>query len=154
MVIVEDTRNQITKHHAKRKWFTEHGIECIRSKLYCGDYALLHNQTLCIDTKKDWLEVASNICGKQHERFRNECLRANNAGIRLIILVEEECPVIEWKCPTNRKGITLSKVNPQILEKAMRTMSKRYNITFIHCDKKHTAEVIYKILSEVYYGNN
>lgn len=152
MIIVEDTRNQINKHKAKREWFNANGIKCIRSKLYCGDYSLLNDQSVCIDTKKDWLELASNICGKQHERFRNECIRAQDAQIHLIVLVEEECSVLDWKSPKTRKGAQISKVEPSILAKAMRTMSKKYGVDFIHCSKNNAPEFIFRILKGANYG--
>ena len=66
------------------------GHQVIRSKLFVGDYAKLKDQSICIDTKKDILEVAGNICGKQHDRFRAECVRAMCSEIKLIILIEEE----------------------------------------------------------------
>lgn len=146
MIIVEDTRNQLNKHQAKRDWFEDHDITVVRSKLYCGDYSRLDNQTICIDTKKNWLELAGNICGKQHERFRNECVRAKTAQIRLIILVEELTPIEYWKSPLNRQNKAISKVDINVLKKAMQTMSEKYGVEFRHCDKKDTAKTIYKIL--------
>lgn len=89
MIIVEDTRNQTGKHKAKSEYFAKQGIQVVRSKLYVGDYTRLDNQTLCIDTKKDILEIAANVCGKQHERFRAECIRAKECGIKLVVLIEE-----------------------------------------------------------------
>ena len=88
MLILVDSRQQEGKHNLKEKWFAEHGIETRRTKLYVGDYTLPTDQSVCIDTKKDIQELVSDICGKQHERFRNECIRAQEAGIRLIILTE------------------------------------------------------------------
>ena len=88
MLILCDSRQQEGKHNLKEKWFAEHGIETRRTKLYVGDYTLPTDQSICIDTKKDIQELVGDICGKQHERFRNECIRAQEAGIRLIILTE------------------------------------------------------------------
>ena len=88
MLILCDSRQQEGKHDLKERWFASHGIETRRTKLYVGDYTLPTNQSICIDTKKDIQELVSDICGKQHERFRNECLRAQEAGIKLIILTE------------------------------------------------------------------
>ena len=88
MIILVDSRQQEGKHDIKERWFASHGVETRRTKLYVGDYTLPTNQSVCIDTKKDIQELVSDICGKQHERFRNECLRAQEAGIKLIILTE------------------------------------------------------------------
>lgn len=90
MILLEDTRNVIGKHILKNKYFAENGIEVRRTKLYVGDYTLPDNQSVCIDSKKDIQELIGDICGKQHERFRAECERAKEAGIKLIVLVENE----------------------------------------------------------------
>ena len=113
-----------------------------------GDYARLDKQDIAIDTKKDWVEVAGNICGKQHERFRNECLRAKSVGIRLIILVEEQICLEQWKSPLNRQKKAYTQVKGETLAKAMRTMTEKYGVEFINCSKERTAEVILNLLGE------
>ena len=146
IIIVEDTRNQIGKHNKLNKDLERLGVKIVRSKLYVGDYSLLNDQTICIDTKKDWLEVAGNICGKQHERFRAECLRAKEAEISLIMLVEEEIPVELWKSPQNRLKVPLTRVTCETLSKAIKTMTEKYGVKFINCDKNDTAKIILELL--------
>lgn len=171
MIILEDTRQQDSKHRAKEKWFAEHGIEVRRTKLYCGDYTLPTDQSVCIDTKKDIQELVSNICGKQHERFRNECIRAQESGIKLIILVENDYEVVY-----NRKGHLIENypihdlrdlhkwVNPRLwifqsgkkkyptatkgvtLQKACMTMQAKYGVEFQFCRSNEAAERIVEIL--------
>lgn len=153
IIIVEDTRNQIGKHKALNDEFNKLGVPVIRSKLYVGDYSRLDDQTVCIDTKKDWIELAGNICGKQHERFRNECMRARDADISLIVLVEEETPILEWKAPIKRNGQAISRVSPAMLSKAMSTMSDKYGVRFIHCAKSESAALILKMLRKKGEGN-
>lgn len=148
MIIIEDSRNQKDKHKNINEWFEKNGIQVVRTKLFIGDYARIDNLTICIDTKKDVLEIAGNICGSQHERFRNECLRAQQCGIKLIILIEELYDLDIWVSPKNKKGKALSKVNGKTLKKAMNTMSQKYGVEFIFCDKNQTAEKIYKILNK------
>lgn len=148
MILVEDTRNQIGKHKQLNSDLESKGVKVIRSKLYVGDYARLDKQDIAIDTKKDWVEIAGNICGKQHERFRNECLRAKSVGIRLIILVEEQIGVEQWESPLNRQKKALTQVKGETLAKAMRTMTEKYGVEFMNCDKKDTAEIILKLLGE------
>lgn len=145
MIIIEDTRNQIGKHKLLNSELERLGIKVIRSKLYVGDYSRLDNQTVCVDTKKDWLEIANNLT-KQHERFRNECLRARNGGIRLIILVEEEMPASEWKSPVRRNGKVISQVKGEVLQKIVNTMQEKYGVEFIYCDKTQTAKKLLEIL--------
>lgn len=146
MILIEDTRNQIGKHKTLNDQLNSMGVAVVRNKLYVGDYARIDNLTTCIDTKKDWVEVAGNICGKQHDRFRAECIRAKDAGIRLVILVEEEIPIEQWKSPKKRNGGLISHVSSEVLSKAMKTMTEKYGVEFIHCDKQDTAKTIIKLL--------
>ena len=67
--------------------FNASGIKHYTSKLYVGDYVSLDNSRLCIDRKQNLSELYGNLC-QGHERFRNELIRANEAGIKLIILIE------------------------------------------------------------------
>lgn len=154
MIIAEDTRNQIGKHKYKNDWFKKHNIEVVRTKLYCGDYSLLTNQSICIDTKQDWVEVASNICGKQHERFRNECIRAKMGSIRLVILVEDKLPLKEWKSPTNRKGKPYTLVKSETLQKCIKTMSEKYGVEFVWVVKEEAPKKICEILGVDYETND
>ena len=146
MVIVEDTRNQIGKHNQINQDLINLGHQVVRSKLFVGDYSRLDNMTICIDTKKDWIEVAGNICGKQHTRFREECIRAKNAGIKLIILVEEETPIGSWKSPLKRNKEPICRVSNIVLLKAMKTMNEKYGVEFKNCAKSETAMIICKLI--------
>ena len=146
MILIEDTRNKVDKHRCKRQCFENLGHQVIRTKLLVGDYSLLHDQTVCIDTKQDWVEVANNICGKNHERFRNECIKAKNCGIRLVILVEEEMPVLEWKSPLKRNRQPVTMVKGETLAKAINTMQEKYGVEFVNCAKSESADKILEIL--------
>ncbi|MCD7724908.1 MAG: hypothetical protein LUI12_05060 [Clostridiales bacterium] len=61
MLILEDTRQQESKHENKHKYFREHGIQWTRTKLYCGDYTLPTNQSVCIDSKQSIMELLNDI---------------------------------------------------------------------------------------------
>lgn len=149
MVIIEDTRQQANKHNNKESYFAEHGITVARSKLIVGDYARLDNQTVSIDTKRNIIELAGNICGKQHERFREECERARDLGIKLIILVEEIPPrgdLALWQSPKTKGGKLLTAVKGETLKKAMLTMTKRYGVRFEFTTKYDSPKRIVDIL--------
>ena len=170
MIILEDTRQQYQKHDLKHKWFEEHGIEIRRTKLWVGDYTLPANQSICVDSKQSISEIESNICGPQHDRFRAECIRAQEAGIKLIVLVENKPEKIdrtgEWnpmihtledlhkwrnprlfiwergkqKYPKATRGITL--------QKACISMQSRYNVTFLFCSPEDSARMILELLTK------
>ena len=71
MILLEDSRQKEGKHQYKKRYFERNGIEVRRTKLYVGDYTLPTDQSVCIDTKKDLQEVVMDICGAEHERFRD-----------------------------------------------------------------------------------
>lgn len=169
MIILCDTRQQAGKHNTKDKYFADHGIEVRRTKLYVGDYTLPTNQSVCIDTKKDIQELIGDICGKSHERFRDECIRAKEAGVKLIILVENEAGYVDKKQTVYNKVVRsiddlFSWVNPRlfiwkngkqkypnatkgsVLAKCCITMSQKYGVEFMFCTPKESAEKIVELL--------
>lgn len=131
------------------------GYKTICSKLFVGDYTFLHKQDICVDRKKDLVEVAGNICGKQHERFRNELIRAKENGIKLYVLIEEEnikkvTEVELWKSPVYKSGINKGKPHTRVvgttLMKAMLTMQNKYGVKFLFSTKEKFGENIIKLL--------
>lgn len=152
MILIEDTRNVVTKHKIKNAYFKSQGIKVVRTKLFCGDYSRLDCQTVCVDSKKDIIEVAANICGSQHERFRNECIRAKENGIKLIILIEENFTLETlkmWQSPKNKKGKLLTQVKGETLSKAMATMQEKYGCEFRFTTKENSGKIIIEILSGI-----
>jgi len=173
-VIYEDTRQQIKpvdKHAEKHRWFAAHGIEVIRKTLNFGDYAS-DASNRCIDTKRNVDEVAQNINGKNHDRFKREALRAAAAGYRLVILVENDEGIISvddlktWTNTHCRKCVhflksecapsdcsvkcmkhgTRKPIQGERLAKAMHTMSERYGMRFMFCTPQNAAWTICSLL--------
>ncbi|MEG2541275.1 MAG: ERCC4 domain-containing protein [Clostridia bacterium] len=154
-MIVIDTRQQAQKHAEKDAYFKMHNIPTIRSKCIVGDYTRLDNQTVSVDTKKDILEIAGNICGKQHERFKAECERARACGVKLIFLIEEVPPngdLACWVSPKNKNGKLLSNVKGETLKKCMATMTLKYGVEFEFVSREETPQKILKILEVDYDG--
>lgn len=65
MLILEDTRQQERRHNTKHDYFRSVGVSWNRTALYCGDYTLPTDQSVCIDTKKDIYELIGDIQVKQ-----------------------------------------------------------------------------------------
>ncbi len=65
MLILEDSRQQERKHEIKHAYFRSVGVHWNRTALYCGDYTLPADQSVCIDTKKDIQELIGDIQVKQ-----------------------------------------------------------------------------------------
>ena len=83
MTIQIDTREHKNEAARIERQFDAMGVEYFRSKLYCGDYQSLDNGRLVVDRKKDLNELCGNVT-QQHERFRRELIRGNEAGIRCL----------------------------------------------------------------------
>lgn len=149
MIILEDTRQQVGKHDLKHEYFASQGIEIVRTKLPFGDYALWGG-LIAVDTKANVEEIAQNIGGKEHARFREECKLAQRCGGRLIILIENEHgyksreDVTAWVNPNIRK--TARSIEGPRLAKAMKTMSDRYGVQFEFCAPTEAGERILKLL--------
>ena len=149
MVILEDTRQQVGKHDLKHDYFTSEGIEVVRTKLPFGDYALWGAST-AVDTKANVEEIAQNIGGREHARFREECKLAKRCGGQLIILVENEHgyrnveDVTAWVNPNIRK--TARSIEGPRLAKAMNTMSERYGVRFEFCAPEEAGRRILQLL--------
>ena len=132
-----------------QRQLTALGCKTIVSKLYVGDYQSLDNPRLVIDRKKDLLELCGNV-RQQHERFQRELIKAQEAGIRLIILIEHggDIQSLEdvyfWDNPrllqspkaTTGKG----------LYKSLCTIRNRYNVRFEFCTKQETGKKIMELL--------
>lgn len=150
MWIIEDSRQQANKHNIKHEGFAALDINLVRCKLPWGDYANVPR--ISIDTKKDMAEIAGNICGREHQRFINECKSAKEAGCKLIILVENTLDIKDisevhrW---TNPRVIYSRKcVQGPRLQKAMETISERYGVTFLFCRPEESAQIIKELLNE------
>ena len=149
MWLIEDTRQQAGKHKVKHQWWTAHGDEVIRCKLPFGDYALW-GSVKAVDTKANVEEIAQNIGGSQHARFREECTLARRCGGELIILVENENgyrsidDVEAWVNPNVRK--TARSIEGPRLAMAMRTMSERYGVRFMFCAPEEAGRQIIELL--------
>ena len=147
-IILEDTRNRQDKNKHIRKQLEELGYEVVRSKLYCGDYSFVTNQSVCVDTKKDMSEIESNLI-HDHERFRNECIRAKEAGIQLVILIQDSKiksvnDVFGW-CNYRRK-FSPKAATGRTLGKIMYSMQQSYGVRFEFCTRQNVGQTIVRIL--------
>lgn len=140
------------------------GIQYFRSKLYVGDYQSLDNPRLVIDRKKDLQELCGNVA-QQHERFKAELIRAMQAGIQVVILVEHGVGIncledvyfwenprkhrIIWRTINGRRQKTVvseKAVDGKQLYKSLCTIRDRYHVRFEFCSKKETGKEIVRIL--------
>ena len=127
------------------------GVKYFRSKLYVGDYQSLDNPRMVVDRKKDLQELCGNVC-QQHERFRAELVRAQEAGIQIVILCEHggSIKALEdiyfWENPRRRESPKA--MNGWQLFKVLNTMKSKYGVRFEFCDKRQTGRRIVEILTD------
>lgn len=155
MTIQYCSREQKGKNKHILDYFAANGINHFQSKCYVGDYVNIANGLIAVERKKDLLEIAPEICGQGHERFRRELIRAQNAGIKLIVLIEEPLSLDTlhtWSSPVRKygahKGQPFTQVKGETLKKAMFTMEMKYGVSFQFCDKKDSGRVIVELLSQ------
>lgn len=168
-IIQYDSREHAHKNDHILTRLKQLGYNYICSKLYVGDYTLLHNQTISVDRKQSIMELQQNLMNaKKHRAFRDECDRAYANGIKLYILIEESGmksidDVANYQIPTYKsngykkvngkttlthyKGQPMAKFSPQTLAKTMKTFQEKHHCTFLFCDKKLSADVIIYLLT-------
>ena len=148
MVIVEDTRQKPDKTGYIHEQLENLGHKVVRSKMLVGDYMIANDGKVVVDTKQDLQEVVNNVI-HQHERFRNECMLAQEAGIQLIILVTEPkvtclADVFGWfntRLRYNKKATT-----GRTLGKILYSMQSRYGVIFEFCTKDTVGKRIVELL--------
>lgn len=151
MVIEVDTREKPKAIQTILKQFEAAGAQVIRSKLWVADYRLLDNPYLVIDRKQNLNELCNNVV-QDHKRFRDELIRAQDVGIRMVVLVEhgggiksiEDVP--NWVNP--RLKVSPLAVSGERLYKILKAMEYTYNVRFEFCDKRQTGKRILEILTE------
>ena len=151
MVLYEDTRNKIGKHANIHRYCEQAGIKITRQALNVGDYQIAGRGNICVDTKMSVLELAGNIF-QDHSRFRAECIRAQEAEIQLIVLIEEKLPgdrLDHWRSPIGWNGLPVARFDPSVLRKAMITMQKEYGVKFRFCDPRSTGKQLIEYLEGV-----
>lgn len=141
-----DTRNQ--KDSYVTKYFDKQGIKWIRNKLYTGDVKLLNDTRVIIDLKANLEEISHNLCNSQeHDRIHRELDRAREIGCEqfIFLIKEDKIKTIQdlqnW---TSKR----TKVKGEVLLKIFKTMSQKYGVRFIICEKKKMGSMIIKLLNE------
>lgn len=146
--------------------FEREGVKHFSSKLLVGDYMSLDNPRIIIDRKQNLQELCGNVC-QQHERFKRELIKAMDAGIQLIILVEHGSDIksvedvyfwknprkheVRWKMVNGKKEryvVSAKAVDGEQLYKSLCTIRDRYNVRFEFCEKKDTGKRIIELLSK------
>lgn len=150
ILVLEDTRNKPEKNVHIREQLEGLGYKVDRSKLYVGDYQFAISGKTAIDTKQDISELCGNVI-QDHERFRNECIRAQEAGIHLIVLVVDDeikdlSSVFSWKNP--RRFYSKRATTGRQLGKILYSMREKYGVQFEFTTKDKIGETIIRLLGD------
>ena len=167
LYLIEDTRNQVGKHKNIDDYCRRNGITIVRQCLSVGDYMLsegLQDEdgdfipvgNITIDTKANIMELLKDVMSNDHRRFRAECVRANEQGLQLIVLVEEQPPfgkldlweVPRWKSSNqwHRYGDPMTRIDPKVFRKALITMTQKYGVQFRFCTRRQSPARVIKYL--------
>ena len=168
MTILEDSGQKLGQHTNISDWCAANGVTLRRQKLNVGDYQC--PPRVAVDTKKGMAEIYQDIVN-DHERFRAECIRAQEDGIILYILIEEENiknldEAEKWDNPRQKKyirdyGLVIRAqkvgkmldhkipkppVSSERLVGMMRAMEMKYGVRFVFCHPEDTGGVVYRLL--------
>ena len=146
--IICDTRQKPDKTNYITEQIESIGYRVVRSKLFVGDYQFADAGNIVVDTKQNMNEIENNLVGS-HERFREECIRAKEAGIQLIILIQDQKiksvgDVFGWYNP--RKRFSPKAVSGRQLGKMMVSMENKYGVKIQFCQKDEVGKRIVDIL--------
>lgn len=191
--LIEDKAQQMAKHKKKNDYWKSIGVEVERVPVPVGDYIICNEKVqdvldrkakrgtlvkkmdllgtfnISVDTKKDIQELIGDLCGKSHERFRDELILAQNNGVKLYILVENDGGWVDKKQTIWNKTITSlddlhSWKNPRLfiwrkgkqlypsatkgitLQKICKTCQDKYGCEFIFCSSKDAGKKVLELL--------
>lgn len=133
--------------------------------IHVKDQNATSTNRLIIDRKQNLQELCGNVC-QQHERFKRELLKAIDAEIQLVILVEHGPDIqsledvwfwenprkheVRWRMVNGKREkyvVSAKAVDGNQLYKSLCTIRDRYNVRFEFCEKKDTGKEIIRILS-------
>lgn len=164
MIIQIDSREKARAIAKIVEEFDKQGIQHPVSKLMVGDYMNYDNPRLVIDRKQNLTELCCNVTS-DHERFREEMMRAKEHGIQLVFLcehgkgIETLYDVIWWENPRRWKRrnnpetgkwetVETKATTGEILYKILCTQERKYGCKFLFCDKTETGSEIVRILRD------
>lgn len=154
MHLIEDSRQQKGHHDEKHAWWEENGVTLTRSKIAFGDYCL--PPVVSVDTKASISELAYDI-DHDHARFKREVVGARDAGVQLVVLVENTDGVTSleglaaWaESPEDfaRRKFAKRRLHGSRLAKACATMEERYGVRFMFCAPGDAASIICELLED------
>lgn len=152
MVILVDTREQQTDRAAKR--YARFGCPYHRTALSYGDYGYncqlpggqwIYDETKTVSCRaaverKMNLDELAGCLGRDRARFEREFIRAQEAGARIFLLVENA----NWE--NLIAGKYRSQMNPKAFLASVAAWTIRYDLNLIFCKEETSGVLIREIL--------
>lgn len=142
-MIICDTREQRNEHVLD--YFERNGIEFKIQKLDTGDYMLEGSPGLTIDRKRNLGELCGNLFSRDRGRFWREIRRAQETGIKMIVLIEHGGKVKRLDDVKRWRG-KYTRVTGAALYAEICRVSIAYGVEFLFCSKSSTGRRILEIL--------
>ena len=105
---------------------------------------------IVIERKKDLNELCCNLFDKKDSngltRFERELKRANEQGIKVVLLVEIDNMHSKIMSSKHFRYDRASRVSPKAFNSILRSLQARYNISIEYCEKNQSARLIHDIL--------
>lgn len=154
MIIQIDTREKPRAIQRILKDFQAHNVKFFKSKLYVGDYMNPKKPNVVVDRKQNLSEICGNVgsTSKEHERFRDEIVRANDIGVKVIVLIEHGHgfrtleDIQWWENPRLKESPRAT--DGRKLYKILKTMCDKYDMDVTFCEKNETGARIRELLSD------
>lgn len=150
-MIVVDTREKKWDHI--KTYFEQNNIPFKVEKLDAGDYFSTDQGDVVVDRKQNLQELCGNLSKGDHNiiRFVNECKRAKEKHIKLVVLVEgTSCRTVKEVATWKSK---YSKHTGKWLTDKMFNLTVSYGVEWQFCKKNETARRILEILKYDSRGN-
>lgn len=155
--LISDTREKKNQHVLAH--FDRIGIRYDIAKLDFGDYMDVYRHDISIDRKQNIAELAKN-CTSEHDRFKREIERAQNANSTLVILVEQNRykdrgrwirvesveDLMLWSVTHKTRSGREVTIRGEKIYRVLRAWMAKYGIDVQFCDKRQTGKRIIEIL--------
>lgn len=147
-MLIVDSREHWTHHRSRDRhikgYLERHNILYRVEKLDVGDY-MLDGGKVSVDRKKDLEELSRNLLNRQDRaRFLREVKRANEQGIKLVILIETK--EVESVAELKLWHSQYTPATGQALYDRMCRIMYGYGVAFRFCKPQDAAKKILEIL--------
>ncbi len=146
MKIICDTREQKNQHILK--YFDDNEIQYIERKMNVADYQIEGIDNFVIDRKQNLDELATNLMNRNDKsRFWREVRRANQKGIKMIVLCEHGGQIRSLH-DVSKWNSRFSNLSGRRLMDEIYRVSVSYGVEFVFCAKCDTGSEIIRLLTK------